>query len=127
MHEEYPRKTLAVQRRARAFLSRELVLGGQVNDWEPTWDYASSGARRSVPARNAAFWNQDQACSYEKYAKRFEHADALLERLMQRVTITNKSQDTFDPAKTRYIRVTVLSNTADRGAQFVGVRAYEAT
>ena len=34
--------------------------------------------------------------------------------------------DTFEPTEARYLRVTVLSNTANPGAHLVEVRAYEA-
>ena len=77
----------------------KLLLGGQVNDWESTWDYSVSGARRSVSARAAALWGHGPARPFEEYARHFEHTDSLLERLMQPVTIAVKSSDTFDSAK----------------------------
>ncbi|MCY2926439.1 MAG: family 20 glycosylhydrolase, partial [Planctomycetota bacterium] len=76
-----------------------LVIGGQVNDWESTWDYSLSGARVSVPARTAALWHENRPGPYEEYARHCKGTDALLERLVQPVTVATTSADTFDQTK----------------------------
>ncbi|MCY2930019.1 MAG: family 20 glycosylhydrolase [Planctomycetota bacterium] len=82
-----------------AVAATPLVIGGQVNDWESTWDYSLAGARLSVPARTAALWYEKCPAPYEEYARHFKHTDALLERLVQPVTIATTSADTFDQTK----------------------------
>jgi hexosaminidase len=77
-----------------------LMIGAQINDWESAWDYSVSGARVSVPARDANAWNaREQRPPYEDYKARFAHTNALLERVMQPVAVTNKLQDDFDQLK----------------------------
>jgi len=90
---DFDLSTFGVGRTFKVDSGNPLVLGGQLQDWESTWNYAEPIARKSVPARIAALWNTGHVRSREDFTRRHKSTDSTLERLLNPVVITDKSDD----------------------------------
>ncbi len=73
-----------------------LMIGEQINDWESTWEYSLPVALRAVPAASANAWKSTTRQSFDQFAPKLAVTNALLERVMEPITIKWHSEDTFD-------------------------------